>query len=157
MEWRSASRQASVVVLAGALTSAYIVLPSQARLFTDPTLVRTRGQLHIIPAINVSVAGAAGIIAWKDPDDVPPTGVEGPRPYNDPDLDWIWHSYIFGLPNNGTGGSDPGVNFFAADAIDSRAMRKLGADEGVLFVVENGVSSSGSMTVLFGARCLIKE
>jgi hypothetical protein len=73
----------------------------------------------------------------------------------DPDLDWIWHTYFHVAPSTtdsifGWTDGGPGV------AVDSRAMRKLGADSGVLFTTRISTAVGGA-NIGFGFRCLIKE
>ena len=153
MEWVSAATNATRTITSGGGTSAdYLVLPSRVRLYTAPTLVRTRCQMQFSTGTGV-LFGAIGVIAWGDRDDIPPT--DSPRPYTDPDLDWVYHQYFFNISGGtvigGAGDFGPGV------PMDSRAMRKLGADEGILFVVETSTTSLASFQYAFGGRCLIKE
>ena len=134
----------------------YIVAPSVARLYTNSTLVRTRGLLVVRPAVvsgvTSNILGAAGIIAWADRDDAAPAAAEAPRPWTDPDLDWIWHGYLIlgGGTLNAESYSDVRLE------IDSKAMRKLGADEGVLLCLQNN-STVQPFDYAAGVRCLIKE
>ncbi len=153
-EWVSAAT-GGIVTFTGVSSSVanYIVLPSQARLYTNPTLVRSRGNFRLnslgSAGVSADLVGGAGLIAWSDRDDTVPA--EPPRPVGDPDLDWIWHTY-FHL----TGGQTLASGYHFGDwVIDSKAMRKLGADDGVLFVVQVLSATSGAGG--FGVRCLIKE
>jgi len=136
----------------------YIVLPSQARSYVNPTVVRTRGQVAVTgenaAGVISNVQGAFGVIPWSDRDDVPPAGGEVPLPFSDPALDWVYHSYLVAPAGSLTGGYYP-LQFYGASAVDSKAMRKLGADQGLLFVIENG--SLDDMIYQAGFRALVKE
>ena len=143
-------------ISASGITAQWIVLPSVVRTYTDPTLMRTRGQVIANTGTSAGVVrGAFGIIAWDDIDDTVPTATNVPSPYSNPDLDWIWWSF-FATANAllplqyqaslGASGSD----------IDSKAMRRLGNRRGVLFVGELTAGSS-SIGFEFGIRCLLKE
>jgi len=161
MEWVSAATVGTITLTAGSFSTNWIVLPSTARAYVNPTLVRTRGQVHLhTDDIAGEYYGAFGLIAWADRDDTVPDSNNVPRPYQDPDLDWIYHSYFHAsstllteVPVWAFGWTDGGPG----QSVDSRAMRKLGADDGVLFVMENGSASSGSVETGYGFRCLIKE
>ncbi len=136
-----------------AVSANYIVLPSVARQYTNPTLVRTRGQLVLnslgSAGVSADCYGAAALIAWSDRDDTIPA--TPPRPVGDPDLDWLWHNYFYM-----TGGQTLASGYQQRDImIDSKAMRKLGADQGVLLCIQ--VLSTTSAVGGFGIRCLIKE
>ncbi len=153
-EWVSAATGGIVTFTGVSATLAeWIVLPSRVRLYTNPTLVRSRGSFFIESLGSAGVAsdlvGATGLIAWHDRDDVVPA--EPPRPASDPDLDWIWHSYFHLSGGVTTANGKP----FRDLTIDSKAMRKLGADAGILYCTQ--VMSSVSGAGGFGIRCLIKE
>jgi len=164
VEWIGAARSGAgalfVTVPVTGFDTWYAVLPSQARSYVNPTLVRTRGQAVFSPGlaagIQSNIVGAVGIIAWSDADDLLPSAAELPDPYNDPDLDWIWHSYLH-VPGGGVAGeNDLTFSDGVGNPIDSRAMRKLGADQGVMVVVRNE-STVQSFSYALGLRCLIKE
>jgi len=158
MEWVSASTTSGVLVAPSGVASQYIVLPSVTRSYTDPTLVRTRGQVLWADNGVGNLSAAAGIISWDDINDTPPAAGEVPGPFNQPDQDWLWHCYFYNTAV-GTAANpfSPGHRLMGADSIDSRAMRRLGSGKGVLFVVENASASINSVRCHFGVRCLLKE
>jgi len=160
MEWISAGSATFSTVAPTVLTAVWIVLPTQARTFTNPTLVRTRGQMIVAPiaiaGVDSDMFGAVGVIAWSSRADAIIAG-SPPNPYLDPDLDWVWHSYFFGA--GGTAAPENDHNWMeskSGTAIDSRAMRKLGADDGVMACCYNAAGVGGVSWAL-GVRCLIKE
>jgi len=101
----------------------------------DYTLIRSRivyeaGYSNRTTQANYPWISASGAIAWEGTsDDTNDLGVL-PNPYWDQDLDWIWRStgphVNVNLPLTTNGGE--------LDQYQSKAMRKLSAGVGILFV-----------------------
>jgi len=153
MEWIGASTNTTLSPAAGTVIAAYLVLPSEVRALTDPTLVRTRMSVIVTQVAAGATHAAWGLIAWDDQNDTVPT--DPPLPLGSPSMDWILHDWIL---TTGTGilqyNWSPGFTGLMAD---SRAMRRLGQSRGLLFCLENGATSSGIINCRFGGRCLLKE
>jgi len=111
----------------------------------DPgnTLVHTRNRYFLeidylattIGSLTVTIA--QGIIVWPGSSDAPPSEVPAAQISTWP---WVWRSVDqwYQPVNTGTGGNFMYVRNNADDAIelvDSRAMRKLGDNMGLLYVV----------------------
>jgi hypothetical protein len=155
------------------------------REYTDPTLIRLRIHVAVFnptavggstnpPGIgNLSHVGF-GVIKWQgipqprsssyaEADDTSLVGGEAsvallPNPCPDPlldgELDWIWRWTAILLPGSGTGST---VNYNGdTSATESSAMRRLGNDGGILFVVANHTNVE-NLEVGYDARMLIKE
>ncbi len=157
MEWKGAATDAETAVAAGVFASFYVVLPSEARAMTSPTLIRSLGTLNFFKPVSSSVRGAWGLITWDDIDDSPPVGGDNPAPYTRPDLNWIWHEYLFSPAIAGAGAAGSASSLGPGTLVQSKAMRKLPDPRGVLFVVQNAVSSTASFSFMAGWRCLLKE
>jgi len=153
MEWLGASQTVFGTLGPGVTSAAYIILPSQAAAFTDATLVRTRGLVvaggEFGASITADMVGAVGITTWDDNDDTVPAAADRPDPFQDTDHDWLWHAYLY---ERGQQGTIAGKHV----EIDSRAMRRLGNNKGVLICFRNA-SAIDDMVFAFGARCLLKE
>ena len=155
MDWIGASTTTSLVIPANDTQANYIVLPSEVRdQFTDPTLVRTRGQLILSAGAAGITSGACGIIDWTDNNDTPPAAGEAPSPLI-ATFDWIWHTYFF------TTGATQLASFYndggSGQSIDSKAMRRLGGRKGILFVISLLTGAITSVSYQFGVRCLLKD
>jgi len=155
MDWIGASTTGTQTLATNDTVAQYIVLPSEIRdQFTDPTLVRTRGQF-VCSGITGGFSAAVGIIDWLDNNDTPPAAAEAPSPLI-ATFDWIWHSYIFTTTAGGVlsgNWTDGGTG----RSIDSKAMRRLGGRKGILIVVSNLSGSAGSLQFQWGIRCLLKD
>ncbi len=157
MDWIGATTSAVQTVAAGGIAAQYTVLPSEILTqFTDPTLIRSRGQLVGYCSVAGLMVAAVGLISWPDNNDTPPVGVEVPDPLNSATHDWIWHAYMFAwagtcLNYQASEGSPGGTN------VDSKAMRRLGGRHGVLFCMSNSAVSVGAANFLFGFRHLLKD
>jgi len=155
MDWGAGVGEGLTSVAPGTVNGFYIALPQELRdFYTDPTIVRVRGQVTVRTLTNSAVVGAFGIIAWSDVNDIPD---EMPNPaLADPYADWLYHSYFF----NG-GGPEFSESLHWSDgfatAVDTKAMRKMGNDRGLLFVIENSVFSVASIQYNAGFRYLLKE
>jgi len=127
----------------------------------DPgnTLVHTRNRYFLELDFLASTIGSVtmsvyqGIIAWPGNSDVPPSEV--PQPFLST-WPWVWRDVDrwYQPVNTGTGGSF-GVRIWnhekPIELIDSRAMRKLGDNIGLLYVVQwvSEVAGSGAFGVGF--------
>ena len=155
MEWWGGQTSTYVAVADNTIRNDWIILPSTARTYTNPTVVRTRGQMRVsITSQAISRQGAVGIIAWDWPNDLTPLAPSQPDPWANPELDWMWHSFFFAPSTVAT------TEFFylkGADSIDSKAMRKLGANQGVLMCLRNASTGADALSFQWGVRCLIKE
>jgi len=155
MDWVGGALDGFVTLASDDLVAQYIVLPSQVASFTDATLVRTRGIFYAHPAIvstvSVDYHGAAGIIPWDDINDTVPAAGERPDPFTDTNADWLWHTFFYGVGGTGTAAKRDETRVY----IDSKAMRRMGANKGVLMLVRN--ASANAMLAAFAARCLFKE
>jgi len=158
MEWTGASVDGVGVLAPGVTGAAYLLLPSQTAAYTDATLVRLRGAVYVW---NSSVAGvlndfngAIGVIPWDDIDDTVPTVAERPDPWNNPDLDWVWHSYLYGI-GGGTVADQGTMGRTQRIEVDSRAMRRLGENKGLIVCVRN--DGPQDFIYAWGMRCLLKE
>ena len=139
---------------------AWVLRPSDVQqLYTDPTLIRSilafQFRLTVSPA--TSSWTAIGVIAVTgDPSNtatVPNANAEYPHPLDDPQADWIlrvpvpWASgTTVGSTASSLGAGDSWVN--------SRAMRRLGSDTGLMVIMES-VAITG--TWIYEYRYLIKE
>ena len=140
------------ITVEGVPECAWAILPSELHEeTTDPTLMASRVALRnnpvTAPANNAAIA-AFGIIAWNYVDDTVPTMC--PDPLANCDFDWVWWHGSPRVVNDaspeGNGGSDT--------QILSKARRRLGNDQSLLFVV----SSVGQpWNFHLHARFLIKE
>jgi len=155
MEWFGASTATSIAIAANTVSTQWIILPSTARLYTNPTVVRTRGQARLTTTSQAFPrVGAMGIIAWDWPNDLVPVAPNQPDPWANPELDWMWHHYFF---NGSIVLSTSVLDLTKEGSIDSKAMRKLGANQGVLFCCRNATTASDATELQWGVRCLIKE
>ena len=154
MEWFGAATDAVVSVGVGVASPFYVVLPSQARAMTSPTLIRSIGYIEFAQSGSIVTSGAWGLITWDDPDDSTPGGVDVPNPYTRPDMGWIAHGYFFTMGGSSTAVQSPANE---GPTFDIRAMRKLPNPRGVLFVVANVATGGGILLYKAGIRCLLKE
>ncbi len=160
MDWIGSSTAAVITVAPGAVNAQYLVLPSEVQeQFTDPTLVRTRGDLIVTSALFASgfMRAAVGIIPWDDSNDTPPVSPETPSPLSSTSMDWIWHDWIFQPVSTGNLSYQASIGSAGGTAVDSKAMRRLGGRRGILLVLENASTSINSITAMYGFRCLLKD
>ena len=137
-------------VLVGSFAPATSV-PSMQR----PTIVRTRGEIHVIPAAfaaDVQIVGAFGMCVVST--DAAAAGIASiPGPFDDADWDgwFVWQS--FGLTYNfDTAVSGRDVAGYRME-VDSKAMRKLGPNDTVAIVAE---SQSSAFQINSPLRMLVK-
>lgn len=162
-EWQSAELLGGTDVIAIGECVAYPLITSLEfdAEYTDSTLARVRGLVHVSPANNPTVSvqetayGAIGIIELEGQDDVTGT-VEPWCPLFDSDASWLWHNYFTVRRTNGSNGAPDILDF--QEHVDSAAMRKLEAGDSSLYlVIENDVSSDNFVEFWFGTRFIISE
>jgi len=105
----------------------------------DSTLIRMIVQAMFSgPIPDVDVGGAwMGLISWQWPSDTIPDAVPLPQ-FGDFDWMWRWPIPRVGLGGGTALGSITSENTF----INSRAMRKMGSDRGLLFVMNGNIDVS---------------
>jgi len=157
MEWKGAGSASEAAAAVGSLTSFFVVLPSEARAMTSPTLIRSQISMCIFKPTSGSIRGAWGLITWDDIDDTAPVGAELPGPFTRPDLSWIAHGYIFSSAISGAGAVGFSSQLGPGTLVDVKSMRRLPDPRGILLVVENHSTSTVSFSWMAGVRCLLKE
>jgi len=132
----------------------------------DWTLVRSilSFQASFVPTTAGAVFAevGAGLIVWEGTSEEDPNPLEVPLPIGDGDADWLWHfAAVAAQPATGSGAPvflvDNHENSFD---VQSRAMRKLSARQGLLFVCELsnffGEQDLGQFLFGFFGRSLFK-
>jgi len=122
------------------------------------TVIRLRGQIRVsgIPnaAADNDVIGL-GIIVVSDA----AFGVGGlsvPGPIADPDAPWIWHQYVPIDVVSETVAKDTSLGALVTVEVDSKAMRRFGANETLIIVGEIATPQTfSSVVVNGGVRALI--
>ncbi len=120
------------------------------------TVMRIRGNVLAsldFVAANEKLSLALGLIVITDAVlAAGPTAM--PSPIAVPDAEWIWHQYIPLQAQGAAQVEDLGNQVFRAE-IDSKAMRKVKANENVVLVAD-GVQEAGSAVgdVVYGFRIL---
>ena len=116
------------------------------------TIARVRGEINVFPQVttaDLSINGAYGLCVVSD-EAFAAGAASIPRPFDDDDwAGWLVHGYfsnrvIASAVDNGL--------WITSKAIDSKAMRKVGPGETVVWMIE---SQGGAISVLFNARVLI--
>ncbi len=121
------------------------------------TLLRTRGGLLIeldaagageraLVAVGIIIAGDRAIAA----------GVASlPSPVGQGEDDWLWHSYLTVTSNEEAAATTDYLT--QRLEIDSKAMRKVRDDEGIVFMAEVAESADmgGSVNLMYGTRILL--
>jgi hypothetical protein len=154
MDWECA--QASISGLGNAKSGAYIVKPSDLRIFyTDPTLMVSRWFCHLSTTATQANSGgfvSVGLIKWDDINDTAPASADLPGPLTNCDLDWI-NRFVVGVPI----GTPASSYELVLDTVHiSKAKRRIGSDSGILLVFEN-TDLTGTSGGAIDVRCLIKE
>ena len=121
------------------------------------TLVRVRGAALVqldAGGVDERAMIALGIIVVND--QAATAGVGSiPTPGTEPLAPWVWHTYV-GVSS----GAEAAVvedGLIARVVIDSKAMRKVKANEALVFVAEiaQSVDQTGSVDILYGLRALV--
>jgi hypothetical protein len=116
---------------------------------TNPTIIRVRGHLEIaVSALQISTYWAAGLIMVENNALI----LGGwPDPISDLDADWFWHASGLGIDYGGG-------HRFQRFIIDSKAMRKIDADQvSPQLIVSNSSASGGVLFSQFLARSLWQQ
>ena len=153
--WLGPADQGHVAVAAGAATIIASFTPStNTPSFAEPTVVRTRGEVAVIPAsaaADVNIVGAYGLAVVLTAAFT--AGVASiPTPWNEPSWDgwFVWRSFNASLQFiDGTGAFMWGIR----QEVDSKAMRKVTADETIVFVAE---SQAAAFEISMPLRILLK-
>ena len=127
---------------------------------TSPTLVRVRGELWmqaVIGAVADEVVFGFGIaIVNRRASDVGSTAL--PRPLDEMDYSWLWHTMNFFSVQTDGGAVEPAANTFRL-VIDSKAMRKvLSKEEEVVYVAQTkNIAGTAGIGFAVQTRLLFKE
>jgi len=132
--------------------------------FTDPTLVRVRGNYSLaFQTLNATLADsglqvAVGIIPWKDNDDTVPAAANLPSPLLDGEMDWVWHAF---QPMSTLQIAAAATIDIEGGEIDSKAMRRMPTGFGLLWVLHVRLTATADSAVMVqpqvGCRMLYKE
>ncbi len=185
MDWVHRANAFTVSTAGNPPVCDWLIPPDEIqREYTDPTLVRLRIHVAVLnPTVianKIDAVGSGfvshvgfGVIKWQgipqprsiafaeSDDSALASGEVGvsqlPNPCPDPildgELDWIWRWTAILLPGSGQGST---VNYNGdSHATESQAMRRMGNDSGLLFVVTNFTDSQ--VEAGYDARMLIKE
>ena len=127
---------------------------------TSPTLVRVRGELtYFVDAGSngdQAVLGFGIAVVNRRASDVGSTAL--PRPLDEMDYSWLWHSMNFFRRSTAVDANTP-VMTAVRLVIDSKAMRKvLSKEEEIVYVAQSKIIT-GTLGVLFAVqtRLLFKE
>ena len=146
--------QMSGAAVGGGVLNNWVVLPLDIRdLFTDPTWVRTLMRTSVRTETSPAGEGSigVGVIEWPARDDTQETAP--PLPLTDGDMDWVLRQ-VFPIPRS----LPVGTTFTTElDTMHfSRAMRRLGNDNGILWVAESSPTGP-NYSVVSDVRVLLKE
>ena len=162
VEWTGGQTAIGTTVSTGstvALGSSVITLLTIDSM-TSPTLVRVRGELMMWDSGGSN--GDAGVLGFgiavvsRRASDVGSTAV--PRPLDEMDYSWLWHTMNFIVRRTGADAFTPAINVVRM-VIDSKAMRKvLSKEEELVYVIQMKVIT-GTLAVNFTVqtRLLFKE
>ena len=120
------------------------------------TVIRCRGE--VLAVLDVGAANdrfvlGLGIIIATDAQ-IAAGGTAFPSPISVLDADWLWHGFVTLMSETGTQSDDLGGQVGRL-VIDSKAMRKVKANDNIVLVVD-GVQLSGtpSVDIVAGVRVL---
>ena len=148
---------------AGALVSATALSTTQAILTSfslstdfEETLLRLRGELLAVAVPNAAadevVLGLGLIVVQQAAAAAGGTSVPGPL--NDQNANWQWHMTVPLFDSISSSGSVASIGLNARIHVDSKAMRKIAADQEIVLVGELNSSSMASVEVIGGIRVL---
>jgi len=154
--WVGPADQNYVSVASGGATlmASFDVSQSANSAAIGSTVVRSRGQVSIIPqsvTTDLVIAGAFGLgIVSSQALAVGITAV--PEPFDEADWDgwFVWRSFTYKLDVVSATGILPFIWDFE---VDSKAMRKLGEGDAIIFVAQ---SQSGAYDIAAPLRLLLK-
>ncbi len=144
-------------VNATAVQAAYLSCAVAESGLADATVLRSRGEFLItaVPdaANDEAVLGIGIIIVNQTALDIGGTALPGPIADANSDA-WLYHSFV---PLDGTTltAADPqaiGVNVRVP--VDSKAMRRVAADQAVVFMIELNQATFASVTIIGGIAFL---
>ncbi len=144
-------------IIAGDLTLATKQNISLSTFLGPGTLMRSRGliggQLDT-GAVEERVMIAMGIIIAQDTAIAAGSG-SLPGPFTEGDAPWLWHGHLWLSSGAEAAVQDPAL--FQRLAVDSKAMRKVKASEGLVFVTEIAqvVDQAGTWDCQIGLRFLL--
>jgi len=136
------------------LTSTQVIIGSL--LDVEPvTLMRIRGEILVKgtpDAISDDTVVGLGAIVVSD-NAAAAGGVSVPGPINDLDAPWVWHSFL-GLNAGSAGLLGDDIGSVGRVMVDSKAMRKLGLNETLVFVGETSTNDYAAVAINGGFRVL---
>ncbi len=127
-----------------------IGVPSMA----EPTIVRTRGEVSYRPqalSADIAIVGAYGLAVVSTAAFT--AGIASiPTPWTEPSWDgwFVWRSFAMAFEFHDSTGT---LRSDVTQEVDSKAMRKITADETVVLVAESEV---GAYNIFMGLRLLFK-
>ena len=150
--WVGTASSASVAVASAASVIHSSFVPSALSMLA-PTIVRVRGFFSIFPSVltaDLTWFGAYGLCIVSD--EALAIGTTAiPRPHDDDDWPgWLVHGYFGGHVEADAAG--PLLTQPTSFSVDSKAMRKVGVNESVVWMVE---AQLGAVTAVLQARVLM--
>jgi len=125
----------------------------------DQTILRTRGQVYAqldSGAVDERVMVAVGIAVVSDPAALAGVGAI-PTPDTEGSYDWLWHGFL----SVSSGAEGAVVNDSQHDRleIDSKAMRKIGSSDTLVFAAEicATVDQTGTVDLMYATRILFGD
>ena len=152
--WVGPADQTFVAVATGGATIVATFDPSALGML-KPTVVRTRGDVSIIPnsvGADLNIVGAYGLAIVSD--QAVAIGVTGiPTPWTDPSWDgwFVWRSFGYRVENSTSVSINSPLNI--SHEVDSKAMRKITDNETMVMVAE---SQAGAFNISMALRTLLK-
>ena len=141
-----------------AITAAGVALASGSNFAQgDATHLRSRGELIVVATPDAAgdsdVAGLGIIRAQADA--IAAGGTSLPGPLRDIGADWLWHAFVPLDAVGATAQSGASNTLNMRVTIDSKAMRRMGSNEGLVLVGEISTSEMAEVVVSGGWRFLI--
>ncbi len=119
------------------------------------TLIRSRGNLLIsgVPdAAGDDTVVGLGLIVLAD-EAIAAGGAAVPGPIANEIADWLWHQFV-PLRAEVTGANDASIASTVRVELDSKAMRKVNATEGISLIAELSTAEYSSVNLTGGFRIL---
>jgi len=143
------------------VTVASVLVP-EASLENVPnsTLVRIRGQVMVAITSGTVGANVLCVMGIKLATTVAVAGGSVERPFTDVGSDWIWWSVVALSVQNTIGIEQPHGSVIMSKYvdIDSKAMRKVGLNQDLVFVTQNVVvAGTAAFEVVGAGRVLFKR